>query len=99
MDAQIELNSSIESTIEKEKSESILLDIVPLNLSKGKRKVLRVLLKALGIDFKENMIVSSAKESPYNEEFEAAMKRSEEDIKEGRVRVVENIKDIWNTGK
>ena len=93
MDASIKLNSSIESTIEKEKSESTLFDMAIFNLSKGKRKVLQVLLKALGIEFKENVLVPSTQESPYNSEFMEKIKRGREDIKAGRMHRVA-IEDI-----
>jgi len=94
MDAQIELNSSIESTIEKEKSEYTLFDMAIFNLSKGKRKVLRVLLKALGIEFKENVPVSVKEESPYDPEFVRKIKRGEKAMREKRgVKV--DLNNLW----
>lgn len=53
-----------------------------------KLKTIKVLLRALDIDFK------SQKEKPYNPEFVKKIKQSEKDIREGRVYRID-IKDLW----
>lgn len=54
---------------------------------------LRAFMKALKVDFK----IKKSTEKPYNSEFVAKMKKSEEDIKAGRITKIEPA-DIWNLG-
>ncbi|MDB5132225.1 MAG: hypothetical protein JWR02_1974 [Mucilaginibacter sp.] len=52
---------------------------------------LKAIMKALKVDFKTEKSGSE----PYNDEFVAKMKRSEDDVKAGRTATIEPA-DIWN---
>ena len=78
------------------KNESRRLKLIVYNLTKGKLKVLKVLLKALGMNFKEEVSSSSIEEEyPYTDEFKERIRKGREDYKAGRTKTV-RAKDIWN---
>jgi hypothetical protein len=58
--------------------------------SKEQLTALKAIMKALKVDFR-----TEKSEGPYNAEFVAKIKQSEEDIKAGRTTKIEPA-DIWN---
>jgi len=59
--------------------------------SKEQLTALKAIMKALKVDFKTEKSV----EEPYTKEFADKMKKSEDDIKAGRVTKIKPA-DIWN---
>jgi len=61
--------------------------------SKEQLTALKAIMKALKVDFKTEKNTNS----PYSAEFAVKMKKSEEDVKAGRVTKIKSA-DIWNLG-
>ena len=61
--------------------------------SKEQLTALKAIMKALKVDF----TTGKSEDGPYNAEFVAKMKKSEEDVKAGRTTKIEPA-DIWNLG-
>lgn len=59
--------------------------------SKEQLTALKAIMKALKVDFKTEI----STEDPYKKEFVDKMKRSEDDIKAGRITKIKPA-DIWN---